>query len=48
VELSAEPTRSIHQAKAQLDEFFLQLRTVGNSLGSIAWLSVKNLMSPAL
>jgi len=39
VELSAEPTRSIHQAKAQLDEFFLQLRTVGNSLGSIAWLA---------
>ncbi|OGX06622.1 MAG: hypothetical protein A3G87_03300 [Omnitrophica bacterium RIFCSPLOWO2_12_FULL_50_11] len=38
IELSAEPISNLHQAKAQLDEFFFHLRTVAHFLGPIAWL----------
>lgn len=39
VELSAEPISNLHQAKAQLDKFFFQLRTVAQALGPIAWIA---------
>ena len=39
VELSAPPVKSIHEAKAQLDEFFFQLRTTAHFVGPITWIA---------
>ena len=39
VELSAEPTESIHDVKAQLDDFFFQLKTITHFVGPITWLA---------
>ena len=39
VELSAEPVRNIHEAKAQLDQFFFELRTIGKFMDGIAFLA---------
>ena len=39
VELSAPPVKSIHEAKAQLDEFFFQLRTIAQFVGPITWIA---------
>jgi len=39
VELSAAPVKSIHEAKAQLDEFFFQLRTIAKFIGPITWIA---------
>lgn len=39
VELSAKPIENIHQAKAQLDEFFFQLRTIAGFIGPVAWIA---------
>ncbi|OGW89743.1 MAG: hypothetical protein A3A73_04635 [Omnitrophica bacterium RIFCSPLOWO2_01_FULL_50_24] len=39
IELSAEPVDHLHQTKAQLEEFFFQLRTVAHLLGPISWLA---------
>ena len=39
IELSAEPVHSVHQAKAQLDAFFFELKTITHFLGPIAWLA---------
>ena len=39
VELSAEPLQSVHQVKAQLDDFLFQLRTMTHFIGSIAWIA---------
>src|SRR3989338_2764500 len=38
VELSAEPVKSIHQVKEQLDAFFFELKTITHFVGPIAWL----------
>lgn len=39
VELSAAPVKSLHEVKAQLDEFFFQLKTVSHFIGPIAWIA---------
>ncbi len=39
VELSGAPVTSIHEVKAQIDEFFFQLKTVANYLGGISFLA---------
>jgi len=39
IELSAEPVKSVHQVRAQLDEFFFQLRTVAQFIGHIEFLA---------
>jgi len=39
IELSAEPISNLHQAKAQLDEFFFQLRTIAKFIGPITWIA---------
>jgi glutamate--cysteine ligase len=40
IELSASPVASIHEAKAQLDEFIFQLRTVAQFVGKVSFLAV--------
>ncbi len=39
VELSAEPVESIHQVKAQLDEFLFELKTISHFIKPIAWIT---------
>ncbi|MBI3999003.1 MAG: hypothetical protein HY351_00160 [Candidatus Omnitrophica bacterium] len=39
VELSAAPVQSLHEVKAQLDEFFFQLKTISHFIGPIAWIA---------
>ncbi len=39
VELSAEPADDLHQVKAQLDEFFFQLKTIAHFVGPICWIA---------
>ncbi|MBI1977838.1 MAG: hypothetical protein HYS55_03700 [Candidatus Omnitrophica bacterium] len=39
IELSAEPVRNIHEVKAQLDDFFFELRTIAHFIGPIEWIT---------
>jgi glutamate--cysteine ligase len=39
VELSAEPTKNLHQAKDQLDRFFYEIGQIADLMGEICWLS---------
>lgn len=39
VELSAEPVRNLHEAKAQLDQFFFELKTAGAFIGGVTFLA---------
>src|SRR3990167_6314504 len=39
VELSAEPVRSIHEVKAQLDGFFFELKTIAHFIGPVEWIA---------
>ncbi len=39
IELSAEPVESIHQVKAQLDEFLFELKTISHFIKPIAWIA---------
>lgn len=39
IELSAEPVKSVHQVRAQLDAFFFELKTVAQFIGHIEFLA---------